>query len=88
MIFHMLDLTLDNSTLLIESSTESSFVAMRNFPWSYERITHKLTINLLNNQIFKIGNNYTFSVAFKGSPRDNNVAFYRTSYLDLNGERK
>lgn len=83
----MNNLQLDNSTLNLRSSTDASFMQMDNFVWKYEQITSFFIVELTN-QMFKSNNNYTFSVSFQGSIKDNLVGFYRSSYLDSDNNRR
>lgn len=87
LVLHLVDLELVNSSLMVESSTENSFTPMINLPWTLNVLTSQLTIDL-NTKLFRAGNNYSFSARFNGFPKDNNIGFFRTSYLNANGNRR
>lgn len=89
-IIHILELELEAPSLVIESvepSLDLNFIPQRNLVWTYDNITHQMTINLPNNQVFRPTFKYRFTANYKGFSKDNNEGFYRTSYLD-NGVRK
>lgn len=83
LVLHMnnQDLTINNSTLSLSSSTDASFTSLNNFQWSYDNITNFFKVILTGGRMFRANNNYTFTASFGGKIQANNVGFYRTSYL-------
>ncbi len=55
--------------------------------WWYDNETDFLTVEF-QNEIFKAGANYSISFGFTGKLDDSNAGFYRSSYLDNNGNRR
>lgn len=88
MVFHSLGLEFDNTSLVLESSSDPDFIKMTNFPWSYDSVTSQVTIELSGTQTFRANHSYTFSVEYTTIPGDADVGFYRTSYLDDNGNKR
>ena len=85
--FHSVGLEIDFSTALFESLTDPDEFKSTNFTDSYNSLSGFMTLTL-NTEVFKTGHNYTFFIEFKGFPKDNNVGFYRSSYIDSEGNRK
>lgn len=86
-MLHAKDLDINDASLKLISLTDSSFTPMTNFKWTYDSITHIITVNL-GDQMFKQGADYEFSAEYRGYHRDDNLGFYRTSYLDANNNRR
>lgn len=87
LVLHARELEISNSTLSLTSESDSAFTTMTNFPWTYDPITHLLTVDL-KTQTFKPNLNYTFSVSFKGFTTDDRIGFYRTAYLDAQNQKR
>lgn len=88
LVLHLKDIELFNETLRLESSTDSSFIQLENFKWVHDTESSFFIAELDSNQGFKSNNNYTFSVSFRGFTRDDNLGFFRSSYLDANNNRR
>ena len=80
LIFHINKISVDNSTLSIKSSSDSSFSQINNFKWRNDFERQFFIANLA--QTFKANNNYTISMNFTGYLASDNAGFYRSSYLD------
>lgn len=82
LVLHMnaVNLKLDNSTLKLTSSSDSSFGAWEEFAWSWDSVTSFFTVRLEQARRFRVGQEYRFEVAFEGKIQDNLVGFYRSSY--------
>lgn len=82
LVLHMNNdnLKLDNSSLRLSSPTDSSFVVMENFKWTYDSVRTFFTAHLTGTQRFRPGQNYTFEVSFEGKVLNDLVGFYRDSY--------
>lgn len=88
MIFHALGLDINNSTLRLESSTDGAFTPLIAFAWTYDSVTSQVNVTLPNGRLFRTNNNYSLYVEFRRIPGDDNLGFYRTSYLDNSGNRR
>ncbi len=87
LVMHMIDLTLDNSTIEVTSEADTQFKATaKNLIWSYDPITHFITFEF--DTPFRKGFNYTFSVSYQGLVRTDLTGFYRTSYKDNDGKTR
>ena len=76
LVLHYLGLELTSSTLRLNSSTDTAFSPMQNFAYSYDSVTHKMTVQLTETNQFRINNNYTFAVSYKGKPATNNLGLF------------
>jgi hypothetical protein len=84
----MLDLDLDEDTLVIESATNDfEFTPIKSPKWTYDEITDILTFDL-EDQMFKVNENYTFLGSFRGYSDDSGAGFYKGSFFDENGEER
>jgi aminopeptidase N len=84
LILHVKNLVLDNTTLLLRSSSDNSFGELKEFSW-YNDYTRQFFIADLPKQL-KAGNTYEFSVKYTGYLQDDDRGFYRSSYMK-NGVR-
>lgn len=80
LIFHINKISVENSSLLIKSSTDNSFADINAFTWKNDFERQFFVANL--QQTFKANNNYTLSMKFTGYLASDNVGFYRSSYED------
>jgi len=86
LVLHIDDLGIDNSSLLIKSLTDSSFKELKAFNWFNDFKRQFFVANLT--QELKSGQNYSLYMKFVGYLKDDNIGFYRSSYLDSNNNRK
>ena len=86
LIFHINALLINNGTLSVKSLTDSSFTEIKAFNWrnDFERQFFMASLP----QAFKRNHNYTVFVQFTGYLTDNNAGFYRSSYIDDNGQKR
>ncbi|CAF0711353.1 unnamed protein product [Brachionus calyciflorus] len=87
LVLQMKDLDLDNSTLMLSGINDTTFSQKTNLKWTYNSITHLLVIDL-ENQSFKQNFLYRFSANFKGYTKNDDLGFYKSSYVDDNGQKK
>jgi aminopeptidase N len=85
LIFHINKILVDNSTLVLESLTDSSYNLINGFSWKNDYERQFFVANLA--QSFKANNNYTLSMKFTGYLASDNVGFYRSSYLSDGGHQ-
>ncbi len=87
LVFHVDNLKIENSSLRLESPSDASFTHVDAFYWTndYER---QFFIANFTRPLFKAGHNYTLSLSYTGYLKDDNAGFYRSSYLDNNGNKK
>lgn len=81
----MSQIEIDEST--IELSTGSGQLITNNFHWFYVSETQFLTIQY-NEIVFRENDNYSISIGFKGLLKNDNAGFYRSFYLDDNGNKR
>ena len=86
LIFHIEKLIIDNSTISLTSSTDSQFGKLEGFSWYNDFERNFFIANL--SKPFKAQNNYTLYIKYTGFLADDNVGFYRSSYVDSQGIRK
>ena len=86
LVLHVNKLDIDNSSLLLTSSTDGSFGELRAFNW-YNDFTRQFFIANLTKS-FKAGQNYTLFMKYVGYLTDDNAGFYRSSYIDKDGNKK
>lgn len=88
-VIHSLGLKINFTSLVFLTSGQSDpFADSNSVEWIQDNTTNLLEITLLNDKTFKSGQNYSFSIDYVGFTIDNNVGFYRSSYLDSDGVRK
>jgi hypothetical protein len=90
LVLNMKQLELYSSSMSISSTSDLNYIPVKYFLWDYDEET-QIFIAYLNeneNQSFKMNNNYTFEVEFKGFIKNDNLGFYRTSYVDEKNIRK
>lgn len=89
-ILHSLGLELNFTSLVFESlSDASNFPATSAVTPAEDEQTNLLELTLQEQgRTFKSGHNYSFTIDYIGYPKNNNVGFYRSSYLDSDGVRK
>jgi hypothetical protein len=78
---------LDISYMLIHSDQDSDFTMIKDISWSLDHETHFFIADF-GSKNFKANRNYTFTVKFKGFTENDNIGFYRSSYLDANKNKK
>ena len=78
LIFHINKISVDNSSLLIQSSTDASFTDIKMFNWKNDYERQFFIANLA--QTFKANNSYTLSMKYTGYLASDNAGFYRSSY--------
>ena len=83
LIFHIHKISIYNSTLAVQSLTDSSFNPVHAFTWKNDYERQFFVANLA--QSFKANNNYTLSMKFTGYLASDNVGFYRSSYINDKG---
>jgi hypothetical protein len=84
-IFHSLDLKLNASSLLLESTTDSSGLkALSNVRYDSKRDFALIQMSGL----CKKDSNYILTVGFTGMLREITNGFYRSTYKDANGNIK
>ena len=81
------NLEIKNETLQLTSSTQTHFAPIRNIYWKYETTTQFLIFDFYKT-IFLKNHNYSMSIGFKGRTLDDNAGFYKSSYLDSEGNKK
>ena len=86
LIFHINKLEIENSSLSLKSLTDSSFSELKAFNWYNDFTRHFFIANLT--QLLRAGHNYTISMKYVGYLTDDNAGFYRSSYIDENGNIK
>ena len=86
LIFHIEKLDIDNSTISLKSSTDQEFGKLEGFDWYNDFQRNFFIANLTKS--FKSGHNYTLYIKYTGYLADDNVGFYRSSYVDTNGVKK
>jgi hypothetical protein len=86
-VIHKRFIDVFNSTLKIESQNDTAFNIMENFAYEYDDVTHFMTVDL-ENRMFKKGYAYTFSAQFKGYTKNDQVGFYKSSYVDSDNTKK
>ena len=84
LVLHVNKLDIDNSSLILESTTDNQFISLRSFNW-YNDFTRHFFIANLTGQTFKANQNYTLFMKYVGYLTDDNAGFYRSSYTDDNG---
>ena len=85
LVLHIHDLDIDNSSLVLSSTTDSSFGVLREFNW-YNDFTREFFVADLTKQL-KAGQNYSLSMKFIGYLTDDLRGFYRSSYMINNKEK-
>ena len=84
LVFHINKLDIDNSSLVLNSTTDISFTTLNGFSW-YNDFTRQFFIANLT-QSLKVGHNYTVSMNYVGYLTDDNAGFYRSSYINENND--
>jgi len=79
---NMKDLVLNRSTLSLSSTTDRSFVLLKNFSYSYDNESELFTAVFNKEHSFKPNNTYSFHVEFSGLLKDDNKGLFRSSYFD------
>ena len=87
LLLNMKDLELNNNTLLLESTSDTNFISLKRFSYSYNNRTQLFSVDF-NNKLFKTGHNYSFHAEFKGFFKDDNIGLFRSSYLDYSDYNK
>ena len=77
---------IDNSSLSIKSLTDSSFQELKGFNW-FNDFKRQFFVANLTKQL-KSGHNYSLYMKFVGYLKDDNIGFYRSSYLETNNTRR
>lgn len=88
LIFHHVSLEMRNDTMELSSITDNTFTILTNFAWTYDSVTSQVTVTLPQNRVFRAANNYTLKIDFRAYPNDENIGFYRTKYMDDNGNER
>ena len=83
-IFHSLGLKLDPTSLKLESTSSSQLTLTNKI--NHNDITDFDVINI--NGLCVAGAKYTLTVSYTGELSTNLNGFYRSSYIDENGNRK
>ena len=86
LVLHINKLLIDNSSLLLKSSTDKSFTELKAFNWQNDYQRHFFIANLT--KPLKAGQNYTFYTKYIGFLEEDNAGFYLSSYLDSNNTKK
>ncbi len=86
LIFHIEKLDIDNSTISLTSSMDTTFGTLEGFNWYNDYQRNFFIANLTKK--FRAANNYTLYIKYTGYLADDNVGFYRSSYNDSNGLKK
>ena len=86
LVFHIEKLIIDNATITLTSKTDSTFGELKGFSWYNDYQRNFFIANLT--KTFKAFNNYTLYIKYTGFLADDNVGFYRSSYIDSNNVKK
>lgn len=87
LILHMKNLILDNSSLIVKSLNDSSFMDYNiASSWTYNSINHFFTAEIPQN--FKVNHSYIFTASFTGFTTDDELGFYKSSYKDNNNQTR
>ncbi|CAF0852077.1 unnamed protein product [Brachionus calyciflorus] len=87
LVLHMKDLDVYNSTLTLSAINDTIFTTKKNFKWTYNNNTHFFVIDL-ERESFRANFSYRFSVKFKGYITNDQLGFYKSSYVNNNGQKK
>jgi aminopeptidase N len=86
-VLHMTrNLVIDNSSLEFTSYLHNDLM-LRQFDWDYDSKLQFLKIDL-KKDLLKENQYYSIRIGFKGYLRDDNSGFYRSSYVDTNGQKR
>ena len=80
-------LEIKNETLQLTSSTQANFQPIKNIHWHLEK-TPQFLIFDFHDIVFTENNNYSMSIGFKGRTLDDNAGFYKSSYVDSEGNKR
>ena len=78
LIFHILDLEIDNSTIRLTSSDDPTLTLVGGWKNDYER---EFFVSSFNRNCTKNAN-YTLSLSYRGNIQSNLAGIYRSSYFD------
>ena len=84
--FHANNLKVDNSSLELKSTSDTTFTPVTNFPWTYDEIRQFIIVDL--NVDLKKGEKYTLKIKYIGYLQSDNTGFYRSSYTDGSGNKR
>ena len=85
LVFHINQVDVENTTLTVKSLTDNSFPDIKGFKWYRDYEREFFIANLT--QKFKKGHNYTAWVHYTAYLKDDNIGFYRSSFMK-NGQRR
>jgi aminopeptidase N len=84
MILHMIDLTIDNSTIRIVNSSSNLMPTF--LSWSYDEYNEFMILNFSSS--FIVGTTYTIRIVYEGDITRDLHGLYISDYVDINGQNR
>ena len=81
--FEIFSLTQPNTNIIKELNNRNGYVKN----WYFDNETDFLVVEF-NREVFQINNNYSVSIGFTGKLLSDNSGFYRSNYLDNDGNKR
>ena len=84
LIFHIRNIEIDNSTLLINSTNINGFTAIKSPAWRNDFEREFFVLDSVSDLEFKKDQNYSIHIEYTGYLKTDNIGFYRSSYVKNN----